>query len=81
MLICDLLLDEAIICTNPELSSCRDSDKMIGFVASHSLRAELGQEPVGQSLLVTRYDALKAKNGESFLLGDITDLLGLPLLG
>ena len=46
--------DEAIICTNPELSSCRDSDKMIGFIASRSRRAELGKEPVVQRLLVTR---------------------------
>ena len=36
--------DEAIITTNPELSSCRDSDKMIGFIASKSRRAELGED-------------------------------------
>jgi septum site-determining protein MinD len=46
--------DDAIIVTNPELSSCRDSDKMIGFISSRSKRAELGKEPVRQSLLVTR---------------------------
>lgn len=48
--------DEAIICTNPELSSCRDSDKMIGFIASKSLRAIEDQPAVVQKLLVTRYE-------------------------
>ena len=47
--------DEAIICTNPELSSCRDSDKMIGFIASQSLRAIENRSAVIQKLLVTRY--------------------------
>ncbi len=61
--------DEAIICTNPELSSCRDSDKMIGFIASRSRRAELGKEPVIQRLLVTRYDPERAAKEESLSLG------------
>jgi septum site-determining protein MinD len=51
------LADEAILVTNPEMSSCRDTDKMIGFIASKSRRAELGQEPVRQTLLITRYGA------------------------
>lgn len=46
--------DEAIVCTNPELSSCRDSDKMIGFIASKSQRATDGKPPVNQRLLITR---------------------------
>ena len=73
--------DEAIICTNPELSSCRDSDKMIGFIASRSRRAELGKEPVVQRLLVTRYDPERAAKEESLSLDDIGELLGLPLIG
>lgn len=49
------LADEAVIVTNPEVSSCRDSDKMVGFIASKSRRAEAGDAPVRQTLLVTRY--------------------------
>lgn len=79
------MVDEAIICTNPEISSCRDSDKMIGFIASKSLRAiNSGKnkcEPVKQHLLVTRYDANRAEKEESLRLKDITELLGLPLVG
>ncbi|TFJ88238.1 hypothetical protein NSK_000589 [Nannochloropsis salina CCMP1776] len=73
--------DDAIIVTNPELSSCRDSDKMIGFISSRSKRAELGQEPVRQSLLVTRYDPERAQKEECLRLEDIKELLGLELLG
>ena len=73
--------DEAIICTNPELSSCRDSDKMIGFISSNSLRAKNGLDPVKQSLLVTRYDPSRAAKEESLSLEDIHELLGLPLVG
>ena len=73
--------DEAIICTNPELSSCRDSDKMIGFIASKSRRAELNQTPVVQRLIVTRYDPVRAAKDEMLSLEDIGELLGLPLLG
>lgn len=49
------LADEAVIVTNPEVSSCRDSDKMVGFISSKSRRAETGEAPVRQTLLVTRY--------------------------
>ena len=73
--------DEAIICTNPELSSCRDSDKMIGFIASNSHRAVTNREPVLQRLLVTRYDPARAEKEESLSLHDIQELLGLPLIG
>eukprot|EP00605_Chrysophyceae_sp_TOSAG23-4_P001549 GSChrysophyteH1.ASY1.ANO1.1698.1 assembled CDS len=73
--------DEAIICTNPELSSCRDSDKMIGFIASRSRRAERNEAAVKQSLIVTRYDPIRAQKDEMLSLGDIGELLGLPLLG
>ena len=48
--------DEAIIVTNPEVSSVRDSDRIIGILNSKSRRAERGEEPVKQHLLLTRYD-------------------------
>ena len=73
--------DEAIICTNPELSSCRDSDKMIGFIASRSKLAESVGGDVKQRLLVTRYDPERAAKDESLSLTDIEELLGLPLIG
>lgn len=75
--------DDAVIVTNPELSSCRDADKMIGFISSRSRRAEIGDEvaPVSQTLLITRYDPARAEKDESLSIADIEDLLGLPVLG
>ncbi|CAN0570550.1 unnamed protein product, partial [Ectocarpus sp. 12 AP-2014] len=75
------LADEAVIVTNPEVSSCRDSDKMVGFIASKSRRAETGQAPVRQTLLVTRYDPPRAESNEMLTLADIQELLGLEVLG
>lgn len=56
--------DDAILVTNPEISSCRDSDKMIGFIASKSLRAQENRPPVNQRLLINRYDANRVKNDD-----------------
>lgn len=56
--------DYAIIVTNPEISSCRDSDKMIGFISSNSLRAVEGREGVKQCLLVNRYDAERVEKAD-----------------
>ncbi|GMH46491.1 hypothetical protein TrRE_jg4198 [Triparma retinervis] len=73
--------DDAIVVTNPELSSCRDADKMIGFISSRSRRAELGAAQVTQTLLITRYDPERADKNESLSIADIQDLLGLDLVG
>jgi len=73
--------DDAIITTNPELSACRDSDKMIGFIASKSKRAEEGLESVHQMLCVNRYCPARADAEEMLQLTDIQELLGLQLLG
>lgn len=76
--------DDAIIVTNPELSSCRDADKMIGFISSRSKRAEVGESeaaPVSQTLLITRYDPVRVEADESLSIADIEDLLGLPVVG
>ncbi len=74
--------DDAIIVTNPELSSCRDADKMVGFVSSRSRRAEIGDVlPVSQTLLITRYDAVRAEAEESLSIADMEELLGLPVVG
>jgi septum site-determining protein MinD len=76
--------DDAILVVNPELSSCRDADKMVGFIASKSRRAELGQKEchaVQQSLLINRYDPNRAQKEESLAIADIEELLGLPVVG
>eukprot|EP00011_Vannellida_sp_DIVA3-517-6-12_P014392 CAMPEP_0114634046 /NCGR_PEP_ID=MMETSP0168-20121206/15771_1 /TAXON_ID=95228 ORGANISM="Vannella sp., Strain DIVA3 517/6/12" /NCGR_SAMPLE_ID=MMETSP0168 /ASSEMBLY_ACC=CAM_ASM_000044 /LENGTH=331 /DNA_ID=CAMNT_0001845721 /DNA_START=224 /DNA_END=1217 /DNA_ORIENTATION=- len=76
-----LLADTAVICTNPELSSVRDSDKMIGFISSKSRRALEGREPVRQGLLVTRYSPERVVSDDMLSIEDISDQLGLPVLG
>lgn len=73
--------DEAIVVTNPEVSSVRDSDRILGMLASKSKRAELGQEPVKEHLLVTRYSPKRAKSGEMLSVSDVEDILKIPLLG
>merc|ERR1711957_418209 len=73
--------DDAIVVTNPELSACRDADKMVGFISARSRRAELDAVEVTQSLLVTRYDAERVEAEESLSIGDMQELLGLPVVG
>ena len=74
--------DDAIIVTNPELSSCRDADKMVGFISSRSRRAELSDvQPVSQTLLITRYDPTRAEAEECLSIKDMNELLGLEIVG
>lgn len=73
--------DDAILVTNPEISSCRDTDKMIGFIASKSLRAQQGREPVHQRLLINRYDANRVQKDDCLSVEDIEEMLGLPVVG
>ncbi|KAL0587518.1 hypothetical protein ABG067_002814 [Albugo candida] len=73
--------DEAIIVTNPEISSCRDSDKMVGYISSSSLRAIENRQPVHQTLLINRYDANRVKSDECLSVHDIEEMLGLSVLG
>lgn len=73
--------DEAIVVTNPEVSSVRDSDRIIGILNSKSRRAELGQEPIKQHLLLTRYDVERVQKGEMLKLEDVLEILAIPLLG
>jgi septum site-determining protein MinD len=72
--------DEAIIVTNPEVSSVRDSDRIIGMLDSKTVKAEKG-EPVTKHVLITRYDARRAARGEMLSIDDILDILATPLLG
>jgi septum site-determining protein MinD len=73
--------DEAIIVTNPEVSSVRDSDRILGILQSKSRRAEQGQEPVKEHLLLTRYNPERVLAGEMLSVADVEDILAIPLLG
>lgn len=73
--------DEAIVVTNPEVSSVRDSDRIIGILASKSKRAEEGRDPVKEHLLVTRYSPARAETGDMLSVEDVQEILRIPLLG
>ena len=72
--------DEAIVVTNPEVSSVRDSDRILGILQSKSLRAEKG-EAVKEHLLLTRYNPERVEAGEMLGVGDVEEILAIPLLG
>jgi septum site-determining protein MinD len=73
--------DEAIVVTNPEVSSVRDSDRILGILASKSRRAELGLEPIREHLLLTRYSPKRVHNGEMLSVDDVKEILSISLLG
>lgn len=73
--------DDALVVSNPEVSSVRDSDRMLGILASKSRRAENGDEPIREYLLLTRYSPERVKNGEMLSVDDVQEILALHLLG
>lgn len=73
--------DQAIVVTNPEVSSVRDSDRILGILASKSKRSELNLEPIREHLLITRYSPKRVTMGEMLSLADIEEILHIPLLG
>lgn len=73
--------DEAIVTTNPEVSSVRDSDRVLGILDAKSKRAEQGLEPVRQHLLLTRYNPERVSQGEMLSVEDVLEILSIPLLG
>ncbi len=73
--------DEAIIVTNPEVSSVRDSDRILGILAAKSKRAVDGDEPIKEHLVITRYSPKRVEMGEMLSIDDIKDLLSIPLVG
>ncbi|HCU2051498.1 TPA: septum site-determining protein MinD [Pseudomonas aeruginosa] len=73
--------DEAIVVTNPEVSSVRDSDRMLGLLASKSQRAEKGEEPIKEHLLLTRYNPERVTKGEMLGVDDVEEILAIRLLG
>ncbi len=73
--------DEAIIVTNPEVSSVRDSDRILGIIQAKSRRALNGGEPVKEHLLVTRYSPKRVDAGEMLSHQDVQEILRIPLIG
>jgi septum site-determining protein MinD len=73
--------DEALVVTNPEVSSVRDSDRILGMLASKTRRAIEGKEPVKEHLLITRYNPNRVDAGHMLSLEDIQDILRIPLIG
>ncbi|TDK65299.1 septum site-determining protein MinD [Sapientia aquatica] len=73
--------DEAIVVTNPEVSSVRDSDRILGIIQAKSRRAQNGGEPVKEHLLITRYSPKRVEAGEMLSHQDVQEILRIPLIG
>ena len=73
--------DEALVVTNPEVSSVRDSDRILGILASKTKRAIEGKEPIKEHLLITRYNPSRVIGGHMLSLEDIQEILRIPLIG
>jgi septum site-determining protein MinD len=73
--------DEALIVTNPEVSSVRDSDRILGIIQAKSRRAQSGGEPVKEHLLITRYSPKRVEAGEMLSFEDVQEILRIPLIG
>lgn len=73
--------DEALVVTNPEVSSVRDSDRVLGILASKSRRAEIGEQRVKEHLVLTRYNPARVAKGEMLSVDDVKEILAIPLLG
>ena len=72
--------DDAVVVTNPEVSSVRDSDRMLGILASKSRRALENDEPIREHLLLTRYSPERVARGEMLGVEDVQEILSLNLL-
>jgi septum site-determining protein MinD len=73
--------DEALIVTNPEVSSVRDSDRILGMLSSKTKRAIEGLDPIKEHLLITRYNPSRVVGGQMLSLEDIQEILRTPLIG
>ena len=73
--------DEALLVTNPEVSSVRDSDRILGMLGSKTKRAIEGLEPIKEHLLITRYNPNRVEDGQMLSLTDIQDILRIQLIG
>ena len=73
--------DEALVVTNPEVSSVRDSDRILGMLSSKTKRAIEGDTPIKEHLLITRYNPARVEEGQMLSIEDIQDILRIPLIG
>lgn len=73
--------DVAIVVTNPEISSVRDADRILGLLSSKTKRAETNDAPIQEHLLITRYSPTRVETGEMLTLEDIKHILSIPLIG
>uniref|UniRef100_A0A486XTP4 Septum site-determining protein MinD n=1 Tax=Rheinheimera sp. BAL341 TaxID=1708203 RepID=A0A486XTP4_9GAMM len=73
--------DEAVVVTNPEVSSVRDSDRILGMLSSKSRRAEQGQDAIKEHLLLTRYNPERVEKGEMLSVEDVKEILSIDLIG
>jgi len=73
--------DEALVVTNPEVSSVRDSDRIIGMLGSKTKRAIEGAEPIREHLVITRYNPARVEDGQMLSVSDIQEILRIPLMG
>ncbi|MDR3419469.1 MAG: septum site-determining protein MinD [Nevskia sp.] len=73
--------DEALVVTNPEVSSVRDSDRVLGILSSKARRAERGEDKVKEHLVLTRYNPTRVSKGEMLSVDDVKEILAIPLLG
>ncbi|MFA7321574.1 MAG: septum site-determining protein MinD [Dokdonella sp.] len=73
--------DRAVVVVNPEVSSVRDSDRILGLLASKTRRAELGNGAVAQHLLLTRYNPNRVESGDMMSIADVQEILGIEVVG
>jgi len=73
--------DQAVVVVNPEVSSVRDSDRILGLLASKTRRAERGDGPIKQNLLLTRYNPTRVAAGEMLSVKDVEEILGISVVG
>src|SRR5574343_1768521 len=73
--------DDALVVTNPEVSSVRDSDRILGMLNSKTKRAIEASEPIKEHLLITRYNPNRVEGGQMLSLEDIHEILRTPLIG
>jgi septum site-determining protein MinD len=73
--------DHAVVVVNPEVSSVRDSDRILGLLSSKTRRAEKGDAPIKQHLLLTRYNPNRVEAGEMLSVKDVEEILGINVVG
>ncbi len=73
--------DDAIVVTNPEVSSVRDSNRILGIIDTRSRRAKTGGEPVKQHLLITRYSPKRVQGDAMLSYQDVQEILSIALIG